>query len=49
MGLVSFDINSVSDVAFKTLLQKQVQFLRKNETNIMKKHVNSVKFFNERI
>ena len=42
MGLVSFDINSVSDVAFKTLLQKQVQFLRKNEANIMKKHVNPV-------
>ena len=34
--LVSFDINSVSDIAYKTLLQKQVQFLRKNEANIMK-------------
>ncbi len=40
--LVSFDINSVSDVAYKTLLQKQVQFLRKNEPDIVKKHINPV-------
>lgn len=40
--LVSFDINSVSDIAYRTLLQKQVQFLRKNETDIIKKHINPV-------
>lgn len=40
--LVSFDINSVSDIAYKTLLQKQVQYLRKNEPNIIKKHINPV-------
>ena len=40
--LVSFDINTVSDIAYKSLLQKQVQFLRKNEPDIIKKHINPV-------
>lgn len=36
------DIDAISDIAYKTLLQKQVQFLRKNEDIIIKKHTNVV-------
>ena len=30
------------DIAYKTLLQKQVQFIRKNQDDILKKHANVV-------
>ena len=40
--IVEFDINSEADIAYRTLLQKQVQFLRKNESAIIKKHINPV-------
>lgn len=40
--LIKVDIDSITDLAYKTLLQKQVQFLRKNKDNILKKHINVV-------
>lgn len=40
--LISFDVNAEPDIAYRSLLQKQVQFLRKNATNIIKRHINPV-------
>ncbi|WP_054739983.1 type III toxin-antitoxin system ToxN/AbiQ family toxin [Cellulosilyticum ruminicola] len=40
--LITFDVNSISDIAYRTLLQKQLQFLRKNSDRILKKHINPV-------
>ena len=40
--LIKIDITMISDVAYKTLLQKQIQFLRKNKDIIQKKHINPV-------
>ena len=40
--IISFDIDSISDIAYKTLLQKQLQYLRKNSDLIFKKHINPV-------
>lgn len=40
--VISFDINAIEDISYKTLLNKQVQFLRKNKDTIIKKHVNPV-------
>ena len=36
------DIDGMTDIAYKTLLQKQIQYLRKNKDTILKKHVNVV-------
>ena len=40
--LTKVNIDAVTDIAYKTLLQKQVQFLRKNRDDILKKHANVV-------
>jgi len=40
--LTKVDIDAISDISYKTLLQKQVQFLRKNKDVILKKHANVV-------
>lgn len=40
--LTKVDIDSITDIAYKTLLQKQIRFLRKHEKDIMKKHANVV-------
>lgn len=40
--LTKIDIESITDIAYRTLLQKQIQFLRKNESIIIKKHANIV-------
>ena len=40
--LTKVDIEAIPDIAYKTLLQKQIRFLRKNENIIIKKHVNVV-------
>lgn len=40
--LTKVDVDALTDIAYKTLIQKQIQFLRKNEEKILKKHVNVV-------
>lgn len=40
--LTKINIEGITDIAYKTLLQKQVQFIRKNQDNILKKHANVV-------
>lgn len=40
--LVEIDVNAIQDISYKSLLQKQIQFIRKNETKIINKHVNPV-------
>lgn len=45
--LIKVDVNAESDVAYKALLQKEINFVRKNETTIIKKHINPV--YNNRI
>ena len=40
--LIKVDIDGMEDIAYKSLLQKQIQFLRKNRDNIIKKHINIV-------
>lgn len=45
--LTKIDVNLESDVAYKALLQKQINFIRKNEEILIKKHINPV--YNNRI
>ena len=45
--LIIVDVNAEPDVAYKNLLQKEINFVRKNETDIIKKHINPV--YNNRI
>ncbi len=45
--LVKVDVNAEPDMAYKILLQKEVNFIRKHETEIIKKHINPV--YNNRI
>lgn len=45
--LIKVDVNAEPDVAYKNLLQKEINFVRKNETDIIKKHINPV--YNNRI
>ncbi len=40
--ITKVDIDGMTDIAYKTLLQKQIQYLRKNKDIILKKHVNVV-------
>ncbi len=40
--LKKVDVNAEPDIAYKTLMQKQIQFLRKNAEKILKKHINVV-------
>lgn len=40
--LIKVEIDAIQDISYRTLLQKQIQFLRKNRTNILNKHVNPV-------
>lgn len=40
--LTKINIEGITDIAYKTLLQKQVQFIRKNQDDILKKHANVV-------
>lgn len=34
--LTKINIEGITDIAYKTLLQKQVQFIRKNQDDILK-------------
>ena len=45
--LIKIDVNSEPDLAYKHLLQKEINFIRKNEQRIIKKHINPV--YNNRI
>ena len=45
--LIKVDVNAEPDIAYKNLLQKEINFVRKNETDIIKKHINPV--YNNRI
>lgn len=45
--LTKIDISLEKDIAYKMLLQKEINFIRKNETKIIKKHINPV--YNNRI
>ena len=36
------DLEGMEDIAYKTLMQKQIQFIRKNADDIIKKHINPV-------
>lgn len=45
--LIKVDVNAEPDAAYKNLLQKEINFVRKNETDIIKKHINPV--YNNRI
>lgn len=45
--LIKIDVNSEPDLAYKHLLQKEINFIRKNERTIIKKHINPV--YNNRI
>ena len=45
--LIKINVNTESDIAYKTLLQKEINFVRKNEDTIIKKHINPV--YNNRI
>lgn len=40
--IIEVDIDGMHDQKYKNLLQKQINFLRKNETVIFKKHINPV-------
>ena len=45
--LIKIDINTVTNKKYKYLLQKEIQFIRKNKEIIIKKHINPV--YNNRI
>lgn len=45
--LIKVDVNAEPDEAYKVLLQKEINFIRKNETKLIKKHINPV--YNNRI
>ena len=45
--LVKVDVEGEQDIAYKWLLQKEINFVRKNEEDIIKKHINPV--YNNRI
>lgn len=45
--LIKVDVNAESDSAYRGLLQKEINFVRKNKTDIIKKHINPV--YNNRI
>lgn len=45
--LIRVNVNAETDAAYKNLLQKEINFVRKNETDIIKKHINPV--YNNRI
>ena len=36
------DLDGMEDIAYKSLVQKQIQFIRKNADDIVKKHINPV-------
>ena len=40
--LIKLNINEETDAAYKALLQKQINYVRKNEADIIKKHINPV-------
>ncbi len=40
--LIKVDVNGIQDKAYKALLNKQIQYLRKNEKVIINKHINPV-------
>ena len=45
--LIKVDVKSEKDIAYKGLLQKEINYIRKNEEHIIKKHINPV--YNNRI
>lgn len=45
--LIKVDVDAEPDAAYKALLQKEINFIRKNEQYIIKKHINPV--YNNRI
>ena len=45
--LIKVDVDREPDAAYKSLLRKEINFVRKNETKIIKKHINPV--YNNRI
>ena len=45
--LIKINVSAEPDMAYKTLLQKEINFVRKNEDTIIKKHINPV--YNNRI
>ncbi|MBE6489132.1 MAG: type III toxin-antitoxin system ToxN/AbiQ family toxin [Methanosphaera stadtmanae] len=45
--LIKIDVNAEPDQDYKALLQKQINYIRKNEDEIIKKHINPV--YNNRI
>lgn len=45
--LIRVDVNAEPDAAYKVLLQKEINFVRKHESEIIKKHINPV--YNNRI
>lgn len=40
--LVKVDVTGTADIAYKTLLNKQIQYLRKNQKQIINQHINPV-------
>ena len=45
--LIKINVSAEPDMAYKTLLQKEINFVRKNEDTIIKKHIYPV--YNNRI
>lgn len=45
--LIKINVSAEPDMAYKTLLQREINFVRKNEDTIIKKHINPV--YNNRI
>ena len=45
--LIKINVSAEPDMAYKTLLQKEINFVRKNEDTIIKKHINPV--YNNRV
>ena len=45
--LIKIDVDAETDEAYKGLLQKQINYIRKNEDTLIKKHINPV--YNNRI
>lgn len=45
--LIKIDVKAETDLAYKGLLQKEINFIRKNQDEIIKKHINPV--YNNRI
>ena len=45
--LIKIDVDAEQDQAYKGLLQKQINYIRKNEDTLIKKHINPV--YNNRI